>query len=79
MIEKKLKSKAKDRGDEYIHVVFLSDALEAHSKLISGAPDLLKASIKVLKLIEEEYMELDAWGRADVQNLELAINKCLDV
>ena len=31
MIEKKLKSKAKakDRGDEYIHVVFLSDALEA--------------------------------------------------
>ena len=77
MIEQKLK--AKDRVGEYINVVFLSDALEAHSKLISGAPDLLKASIKVLKLIEEEYMELDAWGRVDVQNLELAINKCLGV
>ena len=32
MIEQKLK--AKDRVGEYINVVFLSDALEAHSKLI---------------------------------------------
>ena len=28
MIEKKLKSKAKDRGDEYIPVVLLDDAIQ---------------------------------------------------
>lgn len=52
---------------------------EANARLIAAAPGLLEYAKKVVDLISEEgiYLELDAWSRNDILNLEHYVNKAL--